>query len=42
MKMGELLLCCSGWNYGDTPDKGGWVEIFYPERTTKRLRFYSL
>jgi hypothetical protein len=20
--MGELLLGCSGWNYGDTPDKG--------------------
>ena len=41
MEMGELLLGCSGWNYGDTPDKGGWVGIFYPERTTKRLRFYS-
>src|ERR687893_135659 len=25
--MGELLLGCSGWNYGDTPDKGGWVGI---------------
>ena len=39
--MGELLLGCSGWNYGDTPDKGGWVGIFYPDRNTKRLRNYS-
>jgi uncharacterized protein YecE (DUF72 family) len=30
--MGQLLLGCSGWNYGDTSDKGGWVG---------RLRFYS-
>lgn len=39
--MRELLLGCSGWNYGDTPDKGGWVGIFYPDRNTKRLRYYS-
>ena len=39
--MGELLLGCSGWNYGDTPEKGGWVGIFYPNKDTKRLRFYS-
>ena len=39
--MAELLLGCSGWNYGDTPDKGGWVGIFYPDRNTKRLRYYS-
>lgn len=39
--MGELLLGCSGWNYSDTPDKGGWVGIFYPDRNTKRLRYYS-
>jgi hypothetical protein len=30
--MGELLLGCSGWNYGETPDKGGWV-YFIPIRT---------
>jgi uncharacterized protein YecE (DUF72 family) len=41
MEMGELLLGCSGWNYGDTPDKGGWVGIFYPDKDTKRLRYYS-
>jgi uncharacterized protein YecE (DUF72 family) len=39
--MGELLLGCSGWNYGDTPDRGGWVGIFYPDRNTKRLRYFS-
>ena len=39
--MGELLIGCSGWNYGDTPDKGGWVGIFYPDNDSKRLRFYS-
>jgi uncharacterized protein YecE (DUF72 family) len=39
--MGELRLGCSGWNYGDTPDKGGWTEVFYPDKETKRLRYYS-
>jgi hypothetical protein len=33
--MGELLLGCSGWNYGDTSEKGGWVGVFYPDRDTK-------
>ncbi|MGE0242604.1 MAG: DUF72 domain-containing protein [Nitrososphaeraceae archaeon] len=37
----EYYLGCSGWNYGDTPDKGGWIEIFYPDKQTKRLRYYS-
>src|ERR1043165_2648322 len=39
--MGEILLGCSGWNYGDTPDKGGWTDVFYPDKDTKRLRYYS-
>lgn len=39
--MGELLIGCSGWNYGDTPDKGGWTGVFYPDKETKRLRYYS-
>jgi uncharacterized protein YecE (DUF72 family) len=39
--MGKLLLGCSGWNYGDIPDKGGWVGVFYPDKDTKRLRYYS-
>ena len=37
----ELLLGCSGWNYADTPDKGGWTGVFYPDSNTKRLRYYS-
>ena len=37
----EYYLGCSGWNYGDTPDKGGWLDIFYPTKDTKRLRYYS-
>ena len=39
--MGEFLLGCSGWNYTDTFDKGGWTGVFYPDKDTKRLRFYS-
>ena len=39
--MGELILGCSGWNYGDTPDKGGWTGVFYPDKNTKRLKYYS-
>jgi uncharacterized protein YecE (DUF72 family) len=38
---GELLLGCSGWNYADTADKGGWTGVFYPDKETKRLRYYS-
>ncbi|HEY7080338.1 MAG TPA: DUF72 domain-containing protein, partial [Nitrososphaeraceae archaeon] len=38
---GNLILGCSGWNYPDTPDKGGWTGIFYPEKSTKRLHYYS-
>ena len=38
----KLLIGCSGWNYPDTPDKGGgWTEVFYPDKETKRLRYYS-
>jgi uncharacterized protein YecE (DUF72 family) len=39
--MGEVLLGCSGWNYPDTVDKGGWVGVFYSVKDTKRLRYYS-
>ena len=39
--MGEVLLGCSGWNYPDTADKGGWTGVFYPDKDTKRLRYYS-
>jgi uncharacterized protein YecE (DUF72 family) len=37
----EYYLGCSGWNYGDMPEKGGWLDIFYPTKDTKRLRYYS-
>ena len=40
-KMGQFLIGCSGWNYADTPDKGGWTGVFYPDKDTKRLRYYS-
>ena len=39
--MGEFLLGCSGWNYPDNPDKAGWTGVFYPDKDTKRLRYYS-
>lgn len=39
--MAENLIGCSGWNYGDTPDNGGWTKVFYPDKETKRLRYYS-
>jgi hypothetical protein len=29
--MGDLLLGCSGWNYGDTPENGGWTGVFHPD-----------
>jgi uncharacterized protein YecE (DUF72 family) len=37
----QVLVGCSGWNYDDTPDKGGWTGVFYPDKDTKRLRYYS-
>lgn len=39
--MAELLIGCSGWSYGDSYEKGGWVGIFYPNRSTKKLPYYS-
>src|SRR4249920_3115508 len=38
---GNLLLGCSGWNYPDTASEGGWTGTFYPDKETKRLRYYS-
>lgn len=37
----QLLIGCSGWNYGDPIEKGGWVGPFYPDKDTKRLKYYS-
>lgn len=40
--MGKLLIGCSGWNYGSVPEEnGGWIGVFYPDKATKRLRYYS-
>lgn len=37
----NLFIGCSGWNYGDTPDKGGWLGVFYPDKHTRKLNYYS-
>jgi uncharacterized protein YecE (DUF72 family) len=37
----EYYLGCSGWNYGNIPEKGGWINVFYPNKQIKRLRYYS-
>lgn len=37
----KLLVGCSGWNYPDLSDKGGWVGSFYPDARTRFLHFYS-
>ena len=37
----KLFLGCSGWNYGDPSDKGGWLNVFYPDHKTRKLNFYS-
>jgi uncharacterized protein YecE (DUF72 family) len=37
----KLYIGCSGWNYGDTSEKGGWLNIFYPDSKIKKLNYYS-
>jgi uncharacterized protein YecE (DUF72 family) len=32
---------CSGWNYPDSPNNGGWVGSFYPDAKIRLLHFYS-
>jgi len=39
--MAQISIGCSGWNYGDSFEKGGWVGSFYPDGQTKRLSYYS-
>ena len=39
--MTDLLIGCSGWSYNDPSDKGGWVGSFYPNRSIKKLPYYS-
>lgn len=37
----QLYLGCSGWNYGEASEKGGWLNVFYPENKTRKLSYYS-
>lgn len=37
----QLFIGCSGWNYGDPSDKGGWLDVFYPNNKTRKLNYYS-
>ena len=37
----NVLIGCSGWSYNDSQDKGGWLNVFYPDKKTKKLRYYS-
>ncbi len=37
----QLFVGCSGWNYGDTSEKGGWLNVFYPDTKTRKLNYYS-
>ena len=39
--MTQISIGCSGWNYGDSVEKGGWVGSFYPDAQTRRLHYYS-
>jgi uncharacterized protein YecE (DUF72 family) len=39
--MEQVFIGCSGWNYSDPCEKGGWVGSFYPNPQTRRLRYYS-
>jgi len=37
----QLLIGCSGWNYPDPPERGGWLNVFYPDNKTRKLNYYS-
>ncbi len=39
--MSELIIGTSGWSYSDSADKGGWVGSFYPNKSIKKLPYYS-
>ena len=36
-----ILIGCSGWSYADSFEKGGWVNVFYPDAETKKLPYYA-
>ena len=37
----QLLVGCSDRNYGDSSEKGGWLNVFYPDNKTRKLNYYS-
>jgi len=37
----ELFIGTSGWSYSDPTEKGGWVGSFYPNKSMKKLPYYS-
>jgi uncharacterized protein YecE (DUF72 family) len=37
----KLFIGCSGWNYVDTTQYGGWLNSFYPSKKTKTFEYYS-
>ncbi len=37
----QLFVGCSGWNYGDSSEKGGWMNAFYPDNKIRKLNYYS-
>ena len=36
-----MFIGCSGWNYVDTFQNGGWLNAFYPNKKTKTFAYYS-
>jgi hypothetical protein len=32
----------SVWNYADTPDKGGWTGVFYPDKEIPPIQIFPL
>ena len=38
----EFYLGCSGWNYGDIPETGGCLDIFYPTKDITKSPNFKL
>jgi uncharacterized protein YecE (DUF72 family) len=36
-----MLIGTSGWSYNEATEKGGWVGSFYPNKSIKKLPYYS-
>jgi uncharacterized protein YecE (DUF72 family) len=39
--MGDIVVGCCGWSYGDQTEKGGWVGAFYTGPSVRKLPYYS-